>query len=54
MAPAALDPEKVRAFKDAASFYQWLARHHDKDGGNGAGSAKRRTMFVISRAATLS
>ena len=31
MAPVKVDPKKVRAFKDAASFYQWLAKHHDKD-----------------------
>ena len=31
MAPVKIDPERVRTFKDAASFYQWLARHHDKD-----------------------
>ena len=32
MAPVKIDPEKIRAFKDAASFCSWLARHHDKDG----------------------
>jgi len=31
MAPVKVDPEKVRVFKDAASFYKWLAKHHDKD-----------------------
>jgi uncharacterized protein YdeI (YjbR/CyaY-like superfamily) len=31
MAPVKVDPAKVCAFKDAASFYTWLARHHDKD-----------------------
>ena len=31
MAPVTIDPAKVRAFKDATSFYKWLARHHDKD-----------------------
>ena len=31
MAPVKVDPEKVRTFKDAASFYKWLARHHDKE-----------------------
>ena len=31
MAPVKVDPKKVRAFKDAASFYQWLAKHHDKE-----------------------
>ena len=30
MAPVKVDPDKVRAFKTAESFYQWLARHHDK------------------------
>lgn len=32
MAPVKIDPAKVREFRDAASFYKWLARHHDKDG----------------------
>jgi len=31
MAPVQIDPAKVRAFKDAARFYAWLAKHHDKD-----------------------
>jgi uncharacterized protein YdeI (YjbR/CyaY-like superfamily) len=31
MAPIKVDPAKVRTFKDAASFYEWLAKHHDKD-----------------------
>ncbi len=31
MAPVKIDPKKVHAFKDAASFYKWLAKHHDKD-----------------------
>ena len=31
MAPVKVDPEKVRVFKDAASFYKWLAKHHDND-----------------------
>jgi uncharacterized protein YdeI (YjbR/CyaY-like superfamily) len=31
MAPVKIDPAKVREFKDAASFYKWLARHHDKN-----------------------
>ena len=30
MAPVKVDPAKVRTFKDAASFYGWLGRHHDK------------------------
>jgi uncharacterized protein YdeI (YjbR/CyaY-like superfamily) len=32
MAPVKVDPAKVRAFKDAASFYAWLAKNHDKAG----------------------
>ena len=31
MAPIKIDPAKIREFKDAASFYNWLAKHHDKD-----------------------
>jgi uncharacterized protein YdeI (YjbR/CyaY-like superfamily) len=31
MAPVKVDAAKVRTFKDAASFYNWLARHHDKE-----------------------
>ena len=31
MAPVKVDPKKVRTFKDAASFYKWLAKRHDKD-----------------------
>ena len=31
MAPVKIDPAKVREFKDASSFYKWLAKHHDKD-----------------------
>jgi len=31
MAPVIIDPAKVRAFEDAAGFYKWLAKHHDKD-----------------------
>lgn len=31
MAPVRIDPGKVRAFTDAASFCKWLAKHHDKD-----------------------
>ena len=30
MAPVKVDPAKIRAFKDAASFYKWLAKNHDK------------------------
>jgi uncharacterized protein YdeI (YjbR/CyaY-like superfamily) len=25
-----IDPAKIRTFKDGASFYRWLAKHHDK------------------------
>ena len=31
MASVAIDPEKVREFRDAESFYRWLGKHHDKD-----------------------
>jgi uncharacterized protein YdeI (YjbR/CyaY-like superfamily) len=31
MAPVKINPDKVRAFKDADSFYKWLGRHHDKE-----------------------
>ena len=31
MAPVKVDPKKVRPFKGAASFYGWLAKHHDQD-----------------------
>jgi uncharacterized protein YdeI (YjbR/CyaY-like superfamily) len=30
MAPVKVDPKKIRAFKDAASFYTWLGKNHDK------------------------
>jgi uncharacterized protein YdeI (YjbR/CyaY-like superfamily) len=30
MPPVKIDPAKIRTFKDAASFYAWLAKHHDK------------------------
>jgi uncharacterized protein YdeI (YjbR/CyaY-like superfamily) len=30
MAPVHVDPTRVHEFKDAASFYKWLAGHHDK------------------------
>ena len=29
MASVKVDPTKVREFKTAASFYQWLCKHHD-------------------------
>jgi uncharacterized protein YdeI (YjbR/CyaY-like superfamily) len=28
MAPVKINPEKIRAFKDAAGFYKWLGKHH--------------------------
>ncbi len=31
MAPVIINPDKIRAFKDAESFYKWLAKHHDKE-----------------------
>lgn len=31
MAPVKIDPAKVCEFKDAASFYKWLGKHHDKE-----------------------
>jgi uncharacterized protein YdeI (YjbR/CyaY-like superfamily) len=30
MAPIKVDPDKVRPFKDAKSFYKWLGKNHDK------------------------
>jgi uncharacterized protein YdeI (YjbR/CyaY-like superfamily) len=30
MAPAKINPDKVRAFKDAESFHEWLGKHHLK------------------------
>jgi len=30
MAPTEINPDHVRTFKDAESFYQWLGKHHDK------------------------
>ena len=30
MAPIKVDPDKVREFKDAESFYKWLGKNHDK------------------------
>jgi uncharacterized protein YdeI (YjbR/CyaY-like superfamily) len=29
MAPIKVDPAKICEFKDAASFYKWLGKHHD-------------------------
>lgn len=31
MAPFKVDPDKVREFADADSFYSWLAGHHDTE-----------------------
>jgi uncharacterized protein YdeI (YjbR/CyaY-like superfamily) len=30
MAPVKVDPTRVHEFKDAASFYKWLSKNHDK------------------------
>jgi uncharacterized protein YdeI (YjbR/CyaY-like superfamily) len=30
MAPVIINPDKIRAFEDAESFYKWLGKHHDK------------------------
>lgn len=30
MAPIKVDPKKVRTFKDAESFYDWLGKNHDR------------------------
>jgi uncharacterized protein YdeI (YjbR/CyaY-like superfamily) len=31
MAPVNINPDKVRTFKDAESFYRWLGKNHDKE-----------------------
>ena len=31
MAPVKINPDKVRPFKDAESFYKWLGKNHDKE-----------------------
>ncbi len=31
MAPVKVDPDKIREFEDADSFYRWLGQHHDKE-----------------------
>ncbi|RWC38683.1 YdeI/OmpD-associated family protein [Mesorhizobium sp.] len=31
MPPVKVDPEKVREFGDAESFYTWLSKHHDTE-----------------------
>ena len=30
MAPVKINPDHIRAFKDAESFYTWLGKHHDQ------------------------
>lgn len=30
MAPIKVDPAKIREFKDAAEFHEWLGKHHDR------------------------
>ena len=32
MASVSVDRKKIRAFKDAASFYKWMGKNHDKAG----------------------
>lgn len=31
MAPVIVDPARVREFEDAAAFYAWLAKNHDRE-----------------------
>jgi len=31
MAPVKINPDKIRVFKDAASFSRWLGKHHDTE-----------------------
>ena len=31
MASVPVDPDRVREFQDARSFYQWLGKHHDQE-----------------------
>lgn len=31
MAPFKVNPDKIREFKDAGSFYKWLGKHHAKE-----------------------
>jgi uncharacterized protein YdeI (YjbR/CyaY-like superfamily) len=31
MAPVKINPGKIRAFKNAESFYEWLGKHHDRE-----------------------
>jgi uncharacterized protein YdeI (YjbR/CyaY-like superfamily) len=31
MASVKVDPDRIREFKDAESFYKWLGKHYDKE-----------------------
>jgi uncharacterized protein YdeI (YjbR/CyaY-like superfamily) len=31
MAPVKINPDKIRTFRDAESFYKWLGKHHDRE-----------------------
>jgi uncharacterized protein YdeI (YjbR/CyaY-like superfamily) len=31
MAPVKINPDNIRAFKNAVSFHKWLGKHHDKE-----------------------
>jgi uncharacterized protein YdeI (YjbR/CyaY-like superfamily) len=31
MAPVKINPDKIRTFKNAESFYKWLGKHHDRE-----------------------
>jgi uncharacterized protein YdeI (YjbR/CyaY-like superfamily) len=31
MASTKINPDNIRAFRDADSFYRWLSKHHDKE-----------------------
>jgi uncharacterized protein YdeI (YjbR/CyaY-like superfamily) len=31
MAPIQVDPDNIREFRNAVSFYKWLAKHHDTE-----------------------
>jgi uncharacterized protein YdeI (YjbR/CyaY-like superfamily) len=32
MAPVKINPDNIRSFSDAESFYKWLGKHHDREG----------------------
>jgi uncharacterized protein YdeI (YjbR/CyaY-like superfamily) len=32
MAPVKINPDNIRSFSDAVSFYKWLGKHHDREG----------------------